>query len=253
MKRLIALALFVAGQAGAATATFVPDTTTIWRRPTCRSNSHRSTRCRSTGTARRRWARATPSGAAAIRARASTAIATSRGRAIRASTPAPATTAATRGAQLPRGMGGRRLAGHREPPDGLPLPARQLEPPRHPDTAARGDEVVFAVNMCNYGWARLHDPRRLKVLVNGANTIAGYADTQLRQCPSQATSCNCKMSVRVILRARPPAATRCTCKRRRATARRRRGPSWSASPTPTAAHSSGTTSTGAWPAGPSLR
>jgi hypothetical protein len=76
----------------------------------------------------------------------------------------------------------------------------QLDSLSHPDSAARGSEVTFTVNMRNYGWARLHDPRRLKVvLVNGGHTISGYADTQLRQCPSQATSSNCKMSIRVAI------------------------------------------------------
>jgi len=65
----------------------------------------------------------------------------------------------------------------------------QLDSITHAASVARGANLLVEVDMRNYGWARIHSHRRLKIrLVNGGNVIEAFSFAQLRQLPMQATS-----------------------------------------------------------------
>lgn len=64
----------------------------------------------------------------------------------------------------------------------------QLGSVTHPTTATRGTTITVDIRMHNYGWARLFDHGRMRVLlVNGGTTVIGVASTQLRELPPQAS------------------------------------------------------------------
>lgn len=76
----------------------------------------------------------------------------------------------------------------------------QLDNLTAPNSIAKGASGTIVINLRNYGWARIHDTRVLRVVAlhtNGIDKFYGYSVAQLRQCDPQATSSNCKMNVRI--------------------------------------------------------
>ena len=80
----------------------------------------------------------------------------------------------------------------------------QLDALTHVGKAARGEELVFDVDMRNVGWSRLFTPRRLVVWLRHRDTGAVWSASggDLRDLPAQASSSS-RLRVRMSV---PPAA-----------------------------------------------